>query len=107
MVNIAKVVLSRKKQYSDLLRNYRVILDGEEIGKIFRGERKEFSISPGKHEIELKIDWCGSNKLNFEIKDNETINFNCKSTLEGWELLLMIVYLTELRDQYLNIDKVE
>jgi len=48
------------------LRAYKVVLDGKVIGTIKDGEQVEFDVAPGRHQLQLKIDWCRSNIVDFE-----------------------------------------
>lgn len=90
----------------DTERNYKIIIDGQVYGKIKCGETKRIDIPTGKHIIYLKLDWCKSNKINFEILDDENIEFKCGSSLNGWRILLLFIYTTILKNKYLYIKKI-
>lgn len=49
-------------------------------------------IEKGNHTIWLKIDWCRSNKLNFDYTGDQ-LDFECGSNLTGFKVLLSIVYI--------------
>lgn len=104
MTEISKINVKREKQYADSLRKYKVVLDGKEIDTISRGKEKEFQITPGKHKIQLKVDWCQSNEIEFKIKKNEILNFVCGSNLKGLKLFLSLLYITFWRNKYLYIE---
>jgi hypothetical protein len=72
------IILKRTSGYADKLRAYKVLLDGSEIGSIGDGEIKDFQVLPGKHILQLAIDWCNSNPIQFEITD-KAITFECGS----------------------------
>jgi len=40
----------------DLVRSYRVLLDGGEVSRIKRGQTFEFNVMPGPHTIQLALD---------------------------------------------------
>jgi hypothetical protein len=104
MVESSRISLKREQQYADSLRKYTLFLDGKESGTISKDEEKKIQISPGKHNIELKIDWCTSNKLEFEIKPNQKLNFFCGSNLKGFKLFfLSLLYITIWTHDYLYI----
>ncbi len=75
----------RKSEFHDFLRAYVVVIDGEKIGKIRRGETKDFPISSGQHELALKIDWCGSRTIQFSINEQDRMTFFAKSGRPGRE----------------------
>lgn len=73
------IIIKRdKKGYADKLRAYKVLLDGAEIGDIRQGESKDFSAHDGKHTLQLKIDWCSSAPVTFDLAD-KPITFECGS----------------------------
>jgi hypothetical protein len=97
------IIVKRESQYADSLRKYKIILDGKEFSTISRNEEKVFQINPGKHNIQLKIGWCKSNPIEFEIKKNEKLKFLCGSNLKGLKLLLGLLYITIWTNRYLYI----
>lgn len=104
MVENSKIIIKREKQYADSLRKYKIFLDGKEVDTISRDEEKEFQINSGKHNIQLKIDWCKSNQIEFEINKNQKLNFLCGSNLKGLKLFLGLLYITILTNKYLYIE---
>jgi hypothetical protein len=74
----AGIVLSRDRRGPrDLLRSYAVIVDGEQVAKIRRGQRLELPVAAGRHVIFLKIDWCKSPNVEFEAQPGEKIQLTC------------------------------
>jgi hypothetical protein len=93
------------RPYFDKLRKYKVVIDDIEVGSIVDGGIEQYDIQTGHHTIYLKIDWCTSNKIEFDILENEILEFNCGS-LKGKKTLLVYMYITILRNRYLWIKKV-
>ncbi|GEM_PF-5005570 len=48
----------------------------------------------------LKIDWCSSNGLDFEIKNGQTLSFECGNNVPSG-LRQELLYITVLRHKYL------
>lgn len=104
------LVLRRKIETVDRLREYEIILDGESFAKIKSGEKIELDIPPGNHELYLKINWCRSNIVNF-VKSREPIEFECGNNvplppsmvLKGFVGLL---YITLWCRRYLGVKKI-
>jgi hypothetical protein len=71
-------IARRPALWRDRLRAYKVILDGSEVGKIRDGQAIDLRVSPGKHDLRLKIDWSGSQGLTFEASASEIIRFECE-----------------------------
>ena len=70
------IIIKRGKGYADKMRAYKVLLDGTEIGDIRQGESKQFPVQEGKHTLQLKIDWCTSKPVTFDLAD-KSITFEC------------------------------
>ena len=68
---MSKLIIKRTSEWINLARKFGIYIDDKKIGTISHGETKEFEINPGEHKIKAKIDWCGSQKLEFNIADNE------------------------------------
>jgi hypothetical protein len=92
--------LMRDSGLADRFRAYKVILDGNAIGEIKDGEKREFDVPSGRHQLYLKLDWCRSNIVVFETHEN-TVEFECGSNLRGIKFFLGIVYATFLYNRYI------
>lgn len=95
------IKINRITKYPDKIRNYKVMLDNNDLGEVGGGETKIFEVAHGKHTIYLKIDWCRSNKIDFIASENEALEFDCGSSMSGWKILLSPIYITFLRNNYL------
>jgi|HubBroStandDraft_6_1064221.scaffolds.fasta_scaffold383430_2 hypothetical protein len=88
------IAVSRDRGYADRLRDYRVLLDGGEIGRIGNGGQRSFEIAAGRHQLMMRVDWGRSNVLTFEIGPDQSVKFRCGSSLRGWRLALTLYYAT-------------
>jgi hypothetical protein len=70
-----------------LLRSYRVLVDGREVGRIRSGNEVSFGLGIGRHEMHLQIDWCRSNTVEFDC-GGSTLEFDCGSRFSGFRSLL-------------------
>jgi len=82
---MATIKIQRKHEFINLFRDYRLFVNGQKIGSISDGKEMEFNVSPGKHLLVAKIDWCSSQPISFELSDNDTKSF----TLSGFKNKLM------------------
>lgn len=82
----ATLFITRDSGFADFARRYKVVLDGEEIGVVKNGGSFECPVSNGRHALQLKVDWCSSSVVEFEIAASEPIHFECGSNLRGWKL---------------------
>lgn len=90
--------ISREWAKVDMLRAYKVVLDGKVIGKIKNDETRDFRIPSGSHELSLKIDWCRSNTIGFTAGSAST-TFSCGSNATNGASGL--IYIVFLRSKYL------
>jgi hypothetical protein len=73
-----EIELTRLAGYrTDRGREYKIFIDGKKVGGIRIGEAKAFSLSPGHHELQLKVDWAASEKLQAHLGDNGRVQFVC------------------------------
>ena len=63
-----------------------VEVDGSDLGKIGNGSTVTFGLSPGEHELRLRIDWTGSRRVSFRAEPGETVAFVCRAAvrLRSW-----------------------
>jgi hypothetical protein len=102
---LALLKIVRDSGYADRLRAYKVIVDGKTAGQIRDGETKEFPISGGQHDLSLKIDWCGSQRVQFTISDGDALTFHAKSNLRGPKLIAALWYALFARTSYLRLEQ--
>ncbi|MEI5907545.1 hypothetical protein WAK64_10790 [Bacillus spongiae] len=99
------IEIKRETRFVDKLRGYKVMIDEKEVGTIKSGETFDYPIKQGLHTLYLQIDWCRSNKIEFEIKDNEFLRFECGG-LNGSKALASLWYITFKRNNYLWIKQI-
>jgi hypothetical protein len=74
---MAEVELARKDGFVDHLRAYHVLLDGDQIGEVRAGETLLYDVGPGRHEFQLKIDWCWSRKIQLALDAGSSVRLSC------------------------------
>jgi len=102
MNNSATIYLKRATQAQDKSRKYRVYLDDVLEGEINADEILKLQITPGKHSINLTIDWGSSNKMDFSAEAGQELFLECGYNIGGnfWET---ISPKTESQNHYLYI----
>ena len=107
MNNESHIRIQRRKSFCDVLRSYKVTLDGVDTTTLRNGETVTLQLTPGRHRLELNIDWCGSEEIQFDAEPGECVAFNCGSALNGWRFFLGLYYVCFRRRKYLFIDRSE
>lgn len=64
--------------WRDRSRAYRVLLDGDEVGRLRPGQLFECNIAPGAHRLALKIDFGGSVPVDFEAAPANVVCFTAE-----------------------------
>ena len=93
---MAVIKIQRGSGYVDKIRNYKVIINNEQVGIISEGEIKEYNVSPGTHTISTKIDWAGSKDIIVDLKENDVVNFKVENyTAKHWLIsVYFIAFIT-------------
>lgn len=99
------LTIQRDRGWADKIRNYRIILDGIEIGQLEEGGKLHEHITEGSHLIEARIDWCGSQPLRIDAGSVDKAVF-VRSALRGWRLIFPIFYILFNKNRYLILDLV-
>ena len=69
---MATMKITRRSEYINMVRDFRIYLNGQKLGTISSGETVEYDIPDGTHNLCSKIDWCGSQNFQITLKDTET-----------------------------------
>ncbi|MED1072680.1 hypothetical protein [Bacillus spizizenii] len=99
------IEISRVSQYVNKLRGYSVLIDGTEVGNIKDGGRLRIDLQPGEHVIQVKVAWCTSQILRFNLAEGEVLKFRCGSPIRGWKLLLVLFSVLGRPENYLFIEQ--
>ncbi len=95
------IELERTKAWTDKLRAYKVTVDGAEVGTIKQGTTESFTVAPGAHEVQLKIDWALSPPLTVDVPAGATVALTCRPRAN---VLTILWYSTLGRKHYLRLE---
>jgi len=85
--------ITRVRPYGELLRSYKIFIDGTCRGRIGIDETLEFEVENGNHIVCAKLDWCRSNKVCVNVNDS-VVELEVGSAVVGWRLFLWKLYAT-------------
>jgi hypothetical protein len=71
-------VTRRTTQWVDILRSYRVYIDGQNVGTVRDGATAEFFVEPGLHEVFLRMDWAGSPLVRVQCAPGGVARLTCR-----------------------------
>lgn len=73
---MAIIKIERSNEFTNRMREFIILIDGQQAGTIANGATKEFTVSPGQHRLAAKIDWCSSPELTIDVKEDDKSSFN-------------------------------
>jgi hypothetical protein len=62
----------------DRLRQYRVLIDGQYVGRLPFADTADFDVQPGSHTVQIRIDWTGSPEVAVDVRENEVLALRCR-----------------------------
>jgi hypothetical protein len=102
-----KIKIWRPDEDSFNLFQYYIVLDGNQIGQIERGEEKTFEVSDEEHELYIKEGWCTSNSIKFGPNEGDKrfkCNFRHRDSILYWCNSLIAIYrITFGRKRYYEL----
>lgn len=87
---MSKLNFTRPSTFYNKYRDYRLFVDGVQVGKIGNGDVASFPVAPGKHTLSAKVDWCGSKDFTIDIKEGETKSLTLRTFKYGNLLMPML-----------------
>lgn len=92
---MSKLAIKRPTEWNNLFRNYSIYLDGEKLGVVENDDIQIFNIQAGHHQLKAKIDWCGSQTIDFDIDENDIQEFKVSSfRFSNWLLPVFFIIMT-------------
>lgn len=97
MDNQARIIIRRSSEWLNRLRGFRVMIDGQEAGRISNGATEEFKVAPGAHKIFCKIDWCSSRGYEVNLQAGETSYLFVRSGMKYyWQAAIPVIIMLAL-----------
>jgi hypothetical protein len=101
-VAVAKIQVRRRPEgYQDSLRRYGVVLDGNKVASVAKGESVTIETEPGDHEVHLKMDWARSRSVRISLADAQQVTVECWPRANP---LLWPYWMTLGRSRYIGIE---
>ena len=75
----------------DRLRAYKVLIDGQDVGKLKPGQSLQLEVSPGPHSVQVAVDWKRSARFDVSGDREEVLTFRCGprgGALKAWSDML-------------------
>lgn len=85
----ANIEVYRVSRWVGMLCACKIFLDDKEIGRVSNGDKKRFEITPGLHEIRVKMNWSflKSRPFSFKVKEGDFVRLRFNFTFGGFSVL--------------------
>ena len=71
------IVRRRAAWWQDRMRDYLILVDGSAAGRIGNGTEVRVRVAPGRHRVQVKIDWCASPALDVDVAEGVAQVLDC------------------------------
>ena len=72
----ARIIFYRAGGWTDRARAYKLLIDGEECGRIKRDSSLSVDVPAGKHRITAWIDWCSGNVVMVDLEEGGLVEID-------------------------------
>jgi hypothetical protein len=102
-----KLHLTRDSGFTDFARRYDILINGEIAGGVRNGGVFECDIPSGRTLLQVRVDWCGSNTVEFEAPEGGVVHLECGSNLRGWKILQAQKLMRESPNEWIWLKHVD
>ena len=92
MATQTSIAIKRRPDMFGVARKLRVLVDGEEIGRVGAGERTVFAVPAGTHEVTVAMDWCRSEPMEVSAEEGQPVELIAR-VRHGSNMLMNLVAL--------------
>ena len=78
--------------WRDRARSYKVLIDGRQVGMLRQDDAATYTVEPGTHTVQMKIDWCTSRKLSVDVPNDGTTEVTCRPGHSSWTALYDCIF---------------
>jgi len=93
--------------WADRLREYEIVVDGSVAGSVGAGQRGEFAVSAGEHEVHAKSDWGSSLPVRASLSAADELTLVCRPSLSNadlWRPWRVLRAVTSSRDERIRLE---
>jgi hypothetical protein len=100
-----KIIVSRKGEFANRRRNYRLFIDGKEVGSIKSDSSEEFEVEAGTHTVQCKINWCYSPDFKVDVLEGKNSYIRVASGMKFYPPLLILMFIGVFFPVYFKLAK--
>ncbi len=102
-----RVEIRRPRLHADRLRAYRILVDGQEVGRVRNGGTITIDLPSIAHVLQAKVDWCGSPLLRIEKSGENLCVLEVGFNGSTFRQFMPYLYITFLRNRYLYLTEID
>ena len=107
MTQSTSIAIRRSSEYMNRARGFKVMIDGNEVGRIRNGASEEYAVSPGVHKVICKIDWCSSHEMEVDVKEGEKTYLHVRSGMKYyWHFTIPLITMVSIY-LYYNLQHIQ
>ena len=108
----ATIEIRRSPGLVDGLRYWRIILDGQDRGRIWRKRMRTFQVNPGEHTVRMRISVRGSNVVTLNVATGARVVLVCRPTHDisfgrGQDVLVSMIEMMRDRANRITLERTE
>jgi len=102
---VAEIVVSRPEEpWANRLRSYKIVVDGQTLASLGRGQDATVVVATGHHRVRAKIDWCRSPDIDLDLATDDRAYLLCQSAFrESFLFPRSWLYASIWRKRYLDL----
>ena len=101
MAGMASIRIERRPTpWVDRARAYKVAIDGERMGSVGFGQEQVFEVAPGRHQVQLHIDWCRSRPVEVDVAEGAEVRLACS----GRNAVAALYWMVAKHDDYIVLE---
>ena len=82
-----KLLIKRNSEWANKMRSFDLYLNGRKFAEIKDKQVLSFTVPEGKYQLMAKIDWCGSQPIEIDLKEGEIKRVEVKGFIFSKALL--------------------
>jgi hypothetical protein len=76
----SSIVVSRNRRgWRDRARSYDIVIDGQQVANIKRGQRMELPVLSGRYQVFMRINWGTSESIQIDVPPGESVELFCRT----------------------------
>ena len=91
-VSAARIHVERESRaWMDRARAYKILVDGQEAGRVRNGQSVTIEVAPGAHQVQAAVDWARSPAVPVQLADGQEVRLRCRPRANPATALIWVI----------------